>query len=348
MCRRDSFITHRAFCDALAEENNKVNQGMLQPQHMHDHIMSSNSIDSGNMLMGLPDFNNYEPKASIKSLPRQDLVPMPFKSLNMSADMYSSSSGTLFGNPRGGSSSSSGLQLSSTNGSLGYGYFQQDSKVGGLLPGLAGHMSATALLQKAAQMGATATATASIGVNSPMMQKSFVTSMTGSDQINSHRPRPVSPYGIQGTGGYDTFHIQPNQTTMIGINDGSTEGYNPLQKPDPQDSFGPDPNPNMNDLGIYSELLMGGHQDHETNHEDRSDENSTLIQERGKMSMTSKLGGNDMLTVDFLGIGGSRSLNIQEQEQRFNRFEATSQAMNPFQQQLIHGESSAHEKPIWE
>ncbi|KAL7601702.1 zinc finger protein GAI-ASSOCIATED FACTOR 1 [Lactuca sativa] len=346
--RRDSFITHRAFCDALAEENNKVNQGMLQPQHMHDHIMSSNSIDSGNMLMGLPDFNNYEPKASIKSLPRQDLVPMPFKSLNMSADMYSSSSGTLFGNPRGGSSSSSGLQLSSTNGSLGYGYFQQDSKVGGLLPGLAGHMSATALLQKAAQMGATATATASIGVNSPMMQKSFVTSMTGSDQINSHRPRPVSPYGIQGTGGYDTFHIQPNQTTMIGINDGSTEGYNPLQKPDPQDSFGPDPNPNMNDLGIYSELLMGGHQDHETNHEDRSDENSTLIQERGKMSMTSKLGGNDMLTVDFLGIGGSRSLNIQEQEQRFNRFEATSQAMNPFQQQLIHGESSAHEKPIWE
>ena len=28
-CRRDSFITHRAFCDALAEENNKANEGQL-------------------------------------------------------------------------------------------------------------------------------------------------------------------------------------------------------------------------------------------------------------------------------------------------------------------------------
>nr|XP_043611302.1 zinc finger protein GAI-ASSOCIATED FACTOR 1-like [Erigeron canadensis] len=352
--RRDSFITHRAFCDALAEENNKASQGMSQTQHL---MMDSRN----NGLMGLPDFNSFEPQNSGKSVP-QELVPMPFKPSNMSGGMFSSSSGTLFGNPRGGSSSSSGLQLSSPSGSSGFGYFQQDIK-GALLSGPAGHMSATALLQKAAQMGATA----SNGINSPMMQKSFVTSMAGPDQVNPSEPRPTSPYGMQRAGQYDNFHVQPNQAIMAGVNVG-TEGYNPFQKPGPQDMFGsglgPEPNSGMNDMGIYSELLMRGDQSTSftknlENHEDRSDDNSVLVQGRGNSVMgksPSKLGsggaGNDTLTVDFLGIGGSRPLNIQvqqqQQQQRFNGFDGASQAMNPFQQQIIHGESLPHEKPIWE
>ncbi|KAI3668249.1 hypothetical protein L6452_43326 [Arctium lappa] len=362
--RRDSFITHRAFCDALTEENNKVNQGMLEHQHMSDHQMSSKSMDPGtNELMGLPDFNNYDLKNPIKTLP-QDLVPMPFKPLNMSGGMFSSSSGTLSGNPRGGSSSSSGLQLSSSNGPLGYGYFQQDGKGGGLLSGPAGHMSATALLQKAAQMGATA----SNGINSPMMQKSFVTSMADPDQLNSPGPRPTSPYGLHQVDPYDNFHIQPNQTTIGGINV-SSEGYNPLQKPNPQNMFGSGLGPSLNrnlgtnDMGIYGELLMGGDQSHGfikniENLEDGGNGNSVLIQGRGNLTMgkiPSTVGGgggsggvNDTLTVDFLGIGGSRPLMIQEQQQRFSGFEATSQVINPFQQQLIHGDSLALEKPIWD
>ncbi|KAI3676490.1 hypothetical protein L1987_86100 [Smallanthus sonchifolius] len=346
--RRDSFITHRAFCDALAEENNKVNQ---QPQYdINDHLMSSKLNDSRNKgLMGLPDFNNYDPKAQAKSL-AQELVPMPFKPLNMSGGMFSSSSGTLFGNPKGGSSSSSGLQLSSPNGTSGYGYFQNESKNGGLLSGPAGHMSATALLQKAAQMDATA----SNGINSPMMQKSFVTSMTGPDQLSSPGP---SPYGIQRARPFDNFPVQPNQTTMVGL-DSSSEGYNIFQNSNDQDMFGqglvPEPNPVMNDIGIYSELLMGGDQSNGfVKNIENHDENPSLIQGRGNSSMgksPSNLGGGggDTLTVDFLGVGGSRPLNIEEQ-QRLNGFETTTQvqATNPFQQ-LIHGESSAHEKPIWD
>ncbi|KAM0064608.1 putative transcription factor C2H2 family [Helianthus debilis subsp. tardiflorus] len=356
--RRDSFITHRAFCDALAEENNKVNQEMLQPQHLNDQLMTSKLNDSRNKaLIGLPDFNNYDPKNQTKSLP-QELVPMPFKPFNMSGGMFSSSSGTLLGNPRGGSSSSSGLQLSSPNGPSGYGYFQNENKDGGLLSGAAGHMSATALLQKAAQMGATA----SNGINSPMMQKSFVTSMTGPDQLSSPGPRSASPYGIQRASTYDDFHVEPNQTSTVGLN-ASSEGYSLFQNPNQQDMFGLGHNPVMNDIGIYSEMLMGGDQSNGfvknvENHEDRNDDNSIFLQGRGNAGIVKSMpmlggggggshGGSDTLTVDFLGIGGSRPQNIQEQQQRLNGFDAASQVMNPFQQ-LIHGESSAHEKPIWD
>nr|GEU76554.1 protein indeterminate-domain 2-like [Tanacetum cinerariifolium] len=325
--RRDSFITHRAFCDALAEEN-KMSQEVLQSQHMDDQLVSSKLLDSkNNGLMGLPNFNNYENQNSVKFLP-QELAQMSFKPSNMSGGMFSSSSGTLFGNPKVGSSSSSGLQLSSPNGSAPYGCFQQDNKDGGLL---AAHMSATALLQKAAQMGATV----SNGINSPMMQKSFITSMAGPDHLNSPRPMPTSPYGLQRVSPYDNFQGPLTQTTIAGINVPS-EGYNPV----------------MNDIGSYSQTLTGGDQinvfaKNVEDHIDIGDDNSNLIDGRSNSSIwrTSKklrIGGNDTLTVDFLGVGGSRPLNIQEQQQRFSGFEATSHVMNPFHQ-LVHGESSNHE-----
>ncbi|KAJ7977524.1 Zinc finger protein [Quillaja saponaria] len=152
--RRDSFITHRAFCDALAEENNKMNQGLTNTPSLLNQmpdLMSSMPPNTSNSTAS--EFNHYDPKINqLKSFP-QELVPMPFKTMNMGGGMFSSSSGTLFGTPRSISSSSSSLQLSS-NSSSGFNYLQ-DSKNGGLISASA-HMSATALLQKAAQMGATA------------------------------------------------------------------------------------------------------------------------------------------------------------------------------------------------
>lgn len=51
MTRRDSFVTHRAFCDALAQENNKLSQHMnmatvasaLQGQAPHHLALPSSS-----------------------------------------------------------------------------------------------------------------------------------------------------------------------------------------------------------------------------------------------------------------------------------------------------------------
>nr|XP_043638408.1 zinc finger protein GAI-ASSOCIATED FACTOR 1-like [Erigeron canadensis] len=343
--RRDSFITHRAFCDALAEENNKVNLGMLQSQQMTDHYTPSLAMNTGDsMSMELPEFGNYNLKSPLKLQPQE--ISMPYEAMNVSRGLFSSSSGTLLSNPRGVPSSTSGLDLSSSNGQLGFGNLPQETRAGGPFSVSMAHMSATALLQKAAQIGATA----SNVINSSMMQKSYVTSMAGPDQTNSDGPSPTPSYfDVQGS--FHNILTQP-------------EGYNALQKPNPQDTYGPGPkpilgsDPVMNDTGTYSEMLKRGDQClglMNMGHEDGKDNNSDLIQSRDDSGIVrgvpgNKVGGNETMTVDFLGIGGSRSLLMQEQR-RFGSFEAAGlqhmQAMNPFQQ-LINHDSSTHEKPIWE
>ncbi|XP_043720919.1 protein indeterminate-domain 7-like, partial [Telopea speciosissima] len=169
--RRDSFITHRAFCDALTEENNKVSHGLITPtfvgnlQEKVSDLMSSMPMVFDRSI-GVPEFNHQEAKNPLKSLP-QDLMSMQINSPIMSGTLFSNNSSTLFSGPRNISSSSSCL-------------------------GSSAHMSATALLQKAAQMGATASTT----INSPMMQKTLVTGMAGPDQFSGMR---TTSYGGETT-----------------------------------------------------------------------------------------------------------------------------------------------------
>ncbi|KAJ6712889.1 SERINE/THREONINE-PROTEIN KINASE RIO [Salix purpurea] len=82
--RKDSFVTHRAFCDALAEENYKVNQnlpatgGMLQNQtqepFMHCDHLSLNS--SGMMMSSNLNPRNPLPLACFSSLVGSNTSPM--------------------------------------------------------------------------------------------------------------------------------------------------------------------------------------------------------------------------------------------------------------------------------
>ncbi|XP_060219173.1 zinc finger protein GAI-ASSOCIATED FACTOR 1-like [Lycium barbarum] len=129
--RKDSFVTHRAFCDALAEENNKVNQVLASTTPPSTGTGSTNinklvpaELMSSTCMLSLPKIRN----SNMKTLP-QELIQTPPRHLNPAGSMFSSSSSFKLG-------------TNSSNMS-----------------------SATALLQQAAQMGANV----SSSMNSPIM-----------------------------------------------------------------------------------------------------------------------------------------------------------------------------------
>ncbi|KAJ0976211.1 hypothetical protein J5N97_018176 [Dioscorea zingiberensis] len=164
--RRDSFITHRAFCDALAEENRasqclraSITAGFKgqSPQLM---MPISGNTANNRSSMGMADFG-HDMKNHLKAL-CQEFIPMPIKAMRMTdGGMFSSNSGPVFG-ACSVSSASAFLQLGGNNATV----FDGPG-------GSSAHTSATVLLQKAAQMGATSSGS----LHSPMMQQGFVTNM---------------------------------------------------------------------------------------------------------------------------------------------------------------------------
>ncbi|XP_027364196.1 zinc finger protein GAI-ASSOCIATED FACTOR 1-like [Abrus precatorius] len=354
--RRDSFITHRAFCDALTEENNRVSQGLtsgMTPNMQNELPDLMATMPPSTSTNTASEFNNnYDPKNTLKPL-SQELIPMPFKPMSMGGGMFSTTSGTLFGGPKNMPPSSSSLQLSSNN-SPAFNYFQ-DSKDGTA----SAHMSATALLQKAAQMGATA----SNSINSPMMQKSFVCSMTGPDHVSS--PRPLYSAAMHhNNSSYDHFHTQPDQSHMAGVCGGGAFTNQNFHKGQQDMSLIFDSNTTMNDMGMFSTMFIGSEHNPGLmkNVEQEVGSGSTsLIHRRnvaeGNQTGASRFGGSDTTTVhDFLGIGGSTSRAVslhepQKQQQQRLELEALThqrmQIMNHFHHHLPHGDS-AMEKSIWD
>ncbi|KAK1385177.1 Protein indeterminate-domain 2 [Heracleum sosnowskyi] len=312
--RRDSFITHRAFCDALAEENNKVNQGLMQSMGSNLQPQMSHDLNN-NASMGLmSDFNNYDQKNQLKSM-SQD---MQFKPMNIATGMFSSNSGSLFGGPRNNvQSSSSGLQLSSNSPSS-FSYIQ-DNKNGPSNLLSAANMSATALLQKAAQMGATASNNT---ISSPMIQKTF--GNTGPMMENA-------------SASFENVTTKPDETSFVGLTGGAFSTQLMQKAPHQMFGTGPGSSPSMTDMAMFGDMLMGndqGFMKHMEHLEDGIGQGPIGPSRFGGSHGSSR--ANDTLTVDFLGLGGgSRPHNLHEQQQQ-----QRMQMMNPFQQQL--------EKPIWD
>ncbi|KAF7074269.1 hypothetical protein CFC21_079166 [Triticum aestivum] len=159
--RRDSFITHRAFCDALAQESARlppIGAGMYGgPGNM---ALGNLSGMAPQMAGGFPDQSGHHSSASAIDVLNlgggggnagngngsgQDSRLVFQNQYNGSAGNGNSSNG----NGENGSMVASGSVLGGGGG--GFPSLYSSSEAGGGLP----QMSATALLQKAAQMGAT-------------------------------------------------------------------------------------------------------------------------------------------------------------------------------------------------
>ncbi|KAI4349966.1 hypothetical protein L6164_010502 [Bauhinia variegata] len=240
--RRDSFITHRAFCDALAEENNKVNEGQMPKL-------------GSSLQMQVPP----------------ELMSMPTKPFDMGG-----AAGTLLTTRRDTSSPS--LKLSSNSLNI----FEENGRqlVGST------HMSATALLQKAAQMGATVST--SSPMNPSMAEKGFVTSIA-----------PPSFGALQPPNGISLMNhfVQNDQQHQQNI---------------PSQYFGgngiPAGNVGMNSVDMFNAILdqskaLSKFIEHNRGSNDGVLHGGGVLNAMPSSGSGTKESG-DVTTLDFLGIGG--------------------------------------------
>ncbi|XP_061348474.1 zinc finger protein GAI-ASSOCIATED FACTOR 1-like [Gastrolobium bilobum] len=273
--RRDSFITHRAFCDALAEENKKVNEedlsnmgnSNMQGQPIPNQVASSLPINTNlNPQIATSEFNNNsDRKHPLSSLPQTVLMTT---SMPATRPFNNNMAGAVF---TGSLSSSSSLPLQLSNSNM--------SEENGLhLAAGLPHMSATALLQKAAQLGATVSDN---NTNGMITGKSFVTSMAPP----SFGETQQQLYGIM------------NQYMHNGQQDFSSQ-YNFNANGMDGGSVG------MSGLDMFNAIL------------DQSKALSKIIEQNSRSSdsvfrssstiniVDGTKGSEDVMTLDLLGIGG--------------------------------------------
>ncbi|KAF0923478.1 hypothetical protein E2562_006366 [Oryza meyeriana var. granulata] len=199
---RDSFVTHRAFCDALAQENNKLAQPMnmatvtsaLQGQVAHHLVLPSQHDDP---VAEDDDAGGYGLGADVKSpqikmFPDDDDIvaagnPLLPPALSMAGCMLSSL-GARAATPS--SPFFHGRKLGIEGPS--------DAAMGFPLPspGSSAIMSATALLQKAAELGATTSTSCYGGVGFPAVGIGSVVGGAGGLDRRPTLGHHLGPYDV--------------------------------------------------------------------------------------------------------------------------------------------------------
>ncbi|KAM6577822.1 hypothetical protein CsatB_029659 [Cannabis sativa] len=307
--RRDSFITHRAFCDAIAEENNKTTTNTLQRQNINmsssnqpelmSSIISSTINEENELKYAIPQpettspsdhhHHNHQFKHMIMMNMKTPLILDHHQSLNnnnnnnMAAGTFFSARPTTLNNnmippppiPTTTTASTINTNISS---SAPLSFDHNDHHFGGGGGGGEFYLSATALLQKAAQMGATTVSSAS----SAMAPSIYATTNLDHDQLfidnnnnSNNNKNNVGLFsgllcGVDGGGGGDSI----SSSTFLKEMELSMKNDN-----------------------TKNAVLHGGGNNNTSS--------SSLT------NTTTTTGGGDVMTVDFLGIG-SRSASSRQ------------------------------------
>ncbi|XP_010921782.1 protein indeterminate-domain 7-like [Elaeis guineensis] len=268
--RRESFITHRVFCDALVQEN-KLNQPLMVTMTSSLQGQAPNlimPINTNAIPIGLSSLSHNDVKSPPLRTLSSNLLPTSFQYVDMAETFYS---------PRIIPSSS--LRLSGS-GPMAFNELG-DVNIGQSMAGSI-HMSATALLQKATQIGATASKNT---ISSTMMHGSFTSIMAGPDRASGSRPYgPTEAHGL-----FDQMQrSQGKQSQLVRINGGITNQFY---------------DPSVNHIGLFRPIgmpMIG-----------RDDGLLRNVEHGGDGGP----GGGHVTMVDFLGVGEERSLHWQKPQQ---------------------------------
>ncbi|GAA0142803.1 non-receptor serine/threonine protein kinase [Lithospermum erythrorhizon] len=322
--RRDSFITHRAFCDALAEESARAiienPNPIIYSTHPQQPCASSTTLSS--------PINDLQVQPSVFSNHDNNNIIQPFllkkepHSFGLIRPQFPQWLANCPPPPPNGSNNLNSLSIFSTR--------NPNPNIGTALAGFHNvpttstpATSATALLQKAAQMGATMSDTEN-------NVSDFALNVTPAHMQIQDR--------ISNSGFVNNFTLYDNNKALENDNDGATiHGGSSAPPPPPYASL-------LQDMMMGSFTSASGFESStfedafrgflEHNKKDNNQESHLL---HGAMSRSSGDGDGDGMTRDFLGLGPfshSDIFNIPGFETSINTSsnsnEQQTQAQKPF------------------